>query len=323
MAGTKGTTRKRRAKVEPRSRGLAAEETAREVPAGLRALASGVAEDGGTVLASYREPYGGNGVLLAALPLDQVVPTPFQRDASPPHVKRLAEVIEKTGRFLDPVVTVRERARLYWCPNGNHRLEALRALGARSVVALVLPDREIAFRILALNTEKAHGLKDKSLEVARMAAALAAEQPRRKESDLAFEFESPAFLTLGPAYAEKPRFSGGAYRPILRRLEAFLDLPLPAAQEERVRRARALLVLDAEVDRVVEALRARGIRNPYLRPFVVSRINYLRFVKGDPPPFDAVLDRLLRAAKKFDASKVEAKDVTAAAALGPPEEAGS
>ncbi len=313
--------RKRRAKPEPRSKGLSPAETAGDVPEGARALAEGIAADGGTVLGSYRDPFGGHGVVLAALPLDQVQPTPFQRDASPAHVKRLAEVMEKTGRFLDPVIATREAPGRYWCPNGNHRLEALRALGARAVTALVLPDREVAFRILALNTEKAHALREKSLEASRMAAALAVEQPRRKESEFAFEFESPVFLTLGLCYAEKPRFSGGAYRAILRRVDAFLDLPLPAAQEERRRRADAVMALDAAVDRIVDALKGRGLRSPFLRPFVVSRIDHTRWVKGDPPPFDGAFERLLKAAKRFDPAKVQQGQVTAAAAFGPPEDA--
>lgn len=321
MAGKAAGKRARKGRVEPGSRGLSPAETARDLPPGLAALAAAVVADGGAVLASYREPFGGTGVLLAALPLERVEPTPFQRDASPAHVKRLAEVIGKTGRFLDPVIAVREGEGKYWCPNGNHRLEALRALGAKAVTALVIPDRELAFRILALNTEKAHALKEKSLEASRMAAALAGEQPRRREEDFAFEFEDPVYLTLGLAYAEKPRFSGGAYRPILRRLEGFLDLPLPAAQEERKRRAATLLALDAAVDRAVEALRVRGIRSPYLRPFVVSRINFLRFVKGDMPPFDRAFARLQKSAERFDAGKVRQTDITAASAMGPPEDA--
>ena len=319
MAAKKGG-RKRRTRAEPKSRGLAPADATKDLPESLLALAAAIEADGGRVLASYREPFGGKGVILAALPLDQVEPTPFQRDASKPHVQRLADVIEKTGRFLDPVVTIREAERKYWCPNGNHRLQALASLGARSVAALVLPDREVAFKILALNTEKAHALKEKSLEVSRMAAALAAEAPRRKESEFAFEFENPILLTLGLAYAEKPRFSGGAYRGILRRLEGFLDDALPKAQEERKRRAATLLALDAAVDKVVEALKAKGFKSPYMRPFVVSRIDFLRFVKGDMPSFDEAFKKLQKSAERFNVGKVEQKDITAAAAWGPPPE---
>jgi len=320
MGAARGGGRKRRPKAAPRSRGLTPAETAKEPTAAVRELARAVEGDGGAVLGTYREPLGGHGVVLAALPIDRVEPTPFQRDASPPHVKRLADVMEKTGRYLDPVVAVREGEGRYWCPNGNHRLQALRSLGGRSIVALVLPDREVAFQILALNTEKAHALKEKSLEVSRMEAALAAERPRVKESALSFEFEFAPFLTLGQAYAEKPRFSGGAYRALLRRVDGFLDLPLPEALEERKARAKTLLAVDAAVDRAVAALKARGFRSPYLRPFVVSRIDFTRFVKGEQPPFAKALERIQRSADRFDPGKWSQQDVASAAAAGPPPE---
>src|SRR5258706_15886408 len=95
--------RPRKARVAADPGGLGPAETAGDLPPSLAALAAAVEGDGGVVLARYREPWGGTGVLLAALPLAKVVPTPFQRDASPAHVKRLADVIGKVGRFLDPV----------------------------------------------------------------------------------------------------------------------------------------------------------------------------------------------------------------------------
>jgi len=71
----------------------------------------------------------------------------------------------------------------------------LRAIGAKAVVALVLPEPETAYRILALNTEKAHNVREKSLEVIRMARSLAQLDPR-PEKEFALEFEEPSFLTL-------------------------------------------------------------------------------------------------------------------------------
>ena len=61
----------------------------------------------------------------------------------------------------------------YWTPNGNHRLQALKKLGVKTMMALLVPDPKVAFKILALNTEKAHNLREKSLETIRMARALA------------------------------------------------------------------------------------------------------------------------------------------------------
>jgi ParB family chromosome partitioning protein len=236
-----------------------------------------------------------------------VEPTPYQRDPSDAHVKRLMAVVEKIGLFLDPIIAVRHDDR-YWTPNGNHRLQALRKLGVRTIVALLVPDPEVAFKILALNTEKAHNLREKSLETIRMARALA-ETGGGAEDTFAFEFEQPAFLTLGAAYEDRPRLSGGAYQSILRRVDGFLELPMPKALKERERRAKKILKLDDHVGAAVEKLKAKGLTSPYLRPFVVSRVNYTRFSKATSFDFDEALDKIIVSAQKFNADKVRQEDV--------------
>jgi ParB family chromosome partitioning protein len=227
------------------------------------------------------------------------------------------QVIEAIGRFLDPIVVV-ARDGGYWTPNGNHRLQALRKLGVKTVIALAVPDPAVAFKILALNTEKAHNVREKSLETIRMARALAAERDD-PESAFAFEFEQPAYLTLGACYEERPRLSGGAYQPILRRVDEFLDLPIGRAVKERERRARKVLKLDDAVGAAVEKLKARGLTSPYLKPFVVARVNYTRFSKATSFDFDEALDRIAAAAAKFNVDRVRQEDV--AKAGGAPEEA--
>ncbi len=139
-------------------------------PSAVETLGRTIEDDGGTVLAKYRDPLGGNWQILAALPLDKVEPTPFQRDLSESHVARIANAIDKLDRYLDPVIAVPAAGGvLYWSPNGYHRLGAMRELGAKSIVALVVPEPEVAHRILLLNTEKAHNLRERALEVARLA----------------------------------------------------------------------------------------------------------------------------------------------------------
>src|SRR5688572_3933844 len=255
----------RRKKTAPCSLGLAAADTAQTAPADLDALASVIAADGGAVLGRYRDPVGGKPLILAALPVDRVEPTPYQRDASDTHVKRLMAVVEKIGLFLDPIIVV-HKADGYWTPNGNHRLQALKKLGYRSVTALVVPDAAVAFKILALNTEKAHNLREKSLETIRMARALAGDSGNT-EAGHAFEFEQPSFLTLGVCYEARPRFSGGAYQSILKKADAFMDEPLHKSLKERDRRGKKVLKLDDAVGAAVEKLKAKGLTSPYLRAF--------------------------------------------------------
>ena len=186
-------------------------------------LAEQVEKDGGHVLALYREPVGKHWQLFALLPIDKVAATPYQRDLSPTHAKRLQENVKKVGRFVDPIVVMSPQPGVYWTPNGHHRRTALEKLKAELVPAIVVPEAEVAFQILALNTEKAHNLKEKSLEVIRMYKGLAQDEPRKGETDYAFQFESPHLITLGLLYEENKRLAGGAFAPILKRVDKFLD----------------------------------------------------------------------------------------------------
>lgn len=310
--------RTRRKKVAPGSVGLSPAETKAAPPSELSDLAGQVEADGGAVLGSYREPYGGKPLLLAALPIQMVEPTPYQRNASDTHMKRLMGVIEKIGRFLDPIIVIRHDG-AYWTPNGNHRLQALRKLGAKTVVALLVPEPDVAFKILALNTEKAHNLREKSLETIRMARALAAEK-QAKESDYAFEFEEPAFLTLGLCYEQRPRFGGGAYQPVLRRVDDFIEQPVAKALAQREKHAARVLELDDAVSDVVEKLKARGLTSPYLKPFVVARINPIRFSKATSFDFDEVFGKMLASARRFNVEKVRQQDLARMGGPPPAEE---
>src|SRR5437016_2709952 len=297
----------RRKKAAPASVGLTTRETKAVAAGDIETLSAQVEADGGAVLGAYNDPFGGKPLLVVALPVDRVEPTPYQRDASETHVKRLMGVIETIGRFLDPIVAIR-REDQYWTPNGNHRLQALKKLGVKTVVALLVPDPNVAFKILALNTEKAHNLREKSLETIRMARALA-RTGNQPETDFSFEFEQPAFLTLGVCYDERPRLGGGAYQPILRRIDEFLDRPIGQAVKERERRGRKVLKLDDGVSAAVEKLKARGLTSPYLKPFVVSRVNFTRFSKATSFDFDETLDKIIASAARFNVDRVKQEDV--------------
>jgi ParB family chromosome partitioning protein len=308
----------RRKKVAASSLGLLAGETAQVTAPELDALAAAITGDGGAVLARYRDPVGGKPLILACLPVDRVEPTPYQRDASDTHVKRLMGVVETIGRFLDPIIVV-HKDQGYWTPNGNHRLQALKKLGYRAITALVVPDADVAFKILALNTEKAHNLREKSLETIRMARALA-KTSDSNEAHFAFEFEQPAFLTLGVCYEERPRFSGGAYQSILKRTDEFLDEPIEKALRERERRGKKVLKLDDAVVAVVERLKAKGLTSPYLKAFVVARVNYTRFVKSPTIDFDEAFDKITASALKFNVEKVKQDDVAKTGGGAPAED---
>jgi ParB family transcriptional regulator, chromosome partitioning protein len=308
----------RRKKATAGSIGLTAAEIGTVDARAVGNLSAAIEADGGAVLGSYRDPFGATPVLIVALPIDRVEPTPYQRDPSDAHIKKLMTVIEKVGRFLDPLVLIRQDEG-YWTPNGNHRLQAMRKLGAKSIIGLLVPDPEVAFKILALNTEKAHNVKEKSLETIRMARALAARR-EGQESDFEFEFEQAPFLTLGAAYEQRKSLSGGAYHPVLRRIDSFLDESMAKALKERERRGNKVLALDDGVAKVVEALKAKGLTSPYLKAFVVARINPIRFSKATEFDFDEVIDKMTASAKKFNVEKIRQEDVAKAGGGAPPDD---
>jgi ParB family transcriptional regulator, chromosome partitioning protein len=309
-----GTPRKRR-KLAGHSTGLLAIELSNGAPqTAVTELQDAVDRDGGKVLATYREPFSGHWVVLASLPIDQVEPTPYQRNLSDAHVRKLEGVIAKLGRFLDPIIVVRKESKdsntRYWTPNGMHRLSAMKTLGAKCIVALVVPEAATAYQILALNTEKAHNLRERALEVIKMYQELATLDDATEET-YALEFEEAALITLGLCYLENGRFSGGAYHPILRRSDQFIKKLLKSALAIRQERAKALMDLDRTVVEKVEALKAKGLTSPYLKSFVVARINPIRFRPKDAAPlsFDEVMDRMTKAVEKMNVERIKVEDL--------------
>jgi ParB family chromosome partitioning protein len=310
--------RKKKAKptVPAASRGLDARRLAStQPPTSVETLARTIEDDGGSALAVYRDPLGSHWQILAALPIAAVEPTPFQRDLSEAHVGRVASAIDRLDRYLDPVIAVPAGGGKYWSPNGYHRLAAMRELGAKSIVALVVPEPEVAHRILLLNTEKAHNLRERALEVARLAEALAALDDR-PEREYETEFEEAALVTLGLCYQVNGRFSGGAYHSILKRCDKFLGSKLPNALITRRERAERLLELNELVNEAVKAMKERGLESPYLKAFVVARLNPLRFQRKPTADFDETIGKMIASARRFDSAKIRADQV--ARSGGPP-----
>jgi ParB family chromosome partitioning protein len=269
-----------------------------------------IEDEGGMVLGCYSDPLGKNPLLLAILPIDRIEPTPFQRDLSQTHHRRLADVIDRTGLFLDPVIAVTAPEKGFWTPNGRHRLEAMRRLGARAITALVVPKREIAWQILALNTEKAHNLRDKSLEVIRIFRNLIEESASKAEKEFSYYLEEASFVTMGLCYEKNPRFSGGVYNSFVRRLTEFSEESLSKTLKTHEKHADMLLELDAQVAEVVKKLKAKGFVSPYLKTFVVARSNPLRFMK-EPPELEDLLKTIRGKVERFNVDRIKQEDIVA------------
>jgi len=294
---------------------LAAFPAGEAPPKSIRALAEQVEADGGVALAAYREPVGRNWQLFVILPLAKVQATPYQRDISKAHLEKLRKAITKLDRFVDPVVVIRGPDGTYWTPNGNHRRTVLEKIKAATIPAILLAESDVAFQILALNTEKAHNLKEKSLEVIRMYRGLLDEQGRKHEDSFAFQFEEAYYATLGLLYEEHPRFAGGAFGSILRRVDKFQKEPLKEAFEERQRRAALVDKASGILDKQVEKVKRRGIRHPFVKNFVLARCNPLTRARKTMPSFDTALKRLIENLENFDASAVRYDEVARAGVM--------
>jgi ParB family chromosome partitioning protein len=316
-AKPKSTTGRKRApakrapkKAAAGSRGILPEECRLDPTSGeVAELSRRIEQEGGVVIGAYREPLGGNPVLFASLPIAKVEPTPFQRDLSEAHHKKLAGVLDKTGLFLDPLIAITAPKEGFWTPNGRHRLAAMQRLGAKAIMALVVPRREIAWQILALNTEKAHNLRERALEAIRIYKNLLEEDGSRPETDFAFYLEEASLVTLGLCYEKKGTFAGGAYAPILRKLKTFSAEPIRRVLKEHEKHADEVFKLDELITAAVDKLKARGLTSPYLRTFVVSRINPLPWIKGDLPPLEEVLKTLRERAAKFNTERIKQEDL--------------
>ena len=315
---TRATTKRTRGKLAPggSARGLDAAQVAIALDsAEIADVVALVRTAGGAPIGAYRDPLGGRALILASLPLGALQPTPFQRDLSPTHAKRLALKIDETAAFLDPLIVVRGEDGRFWTPNGRHRLAAGKVLGLKQITVLISPDETLAYRILALNTEKAHNLRDRSLEVIRMARSLAKRHSGAKESQYTKEFEAAELLTLGIVYEKSSRFAGGAYSSFLKKVDRFGDRTLTLSLREREGHASRLLEIDARAKKIIETLQARGFKSPYLRNYVVARINPVRFhkaKKGDikpPMPLAQALTRMAAAAKNFKVESVSNRDL--------------
>jgi ParB family chromosome partitioning protein len=94
--------------------------------------------------------------------------------------------------------------------------------------------------------------------VIRIYRGLVEEDGSRSESGFAFYLDQSALVTLGVCYERIPRFGGGAYHPILRRLEDFSDESLHSALKQHEKRATMVLDLEEKVAAVVKQLKERG-----------------------------------------------------------------
>ena len=125
-------------------------------------------------------------------------------------------------------------------------------------------------------------------------------------------------MTLCVLYEENRRFAGGAFAPILKRVDKFLKGPLTSTLEEREERAARVKAADEALAGAVAALKKRGINHPYVKNYVLARTSPLTRARKTLPSFDQTFSKLVAAIQAFDVSAVKYQDVQRAATFSAP-----
>ena len=98
-------------------------------------------------------------------------------------------------------------------------------------------------------------------------------------------------------------------------MDGWFNKPLPEALPLREARSAKIERLDGRVSEIVKDLQSKGFKSPYIKTFVIARVNPLRFMKT-VPPFDEALDDIQKRADRFNVEKVKQEDIAASARPG-------
>ncbi len=250
-------------------------------------------------IASFEDPVKKQPLKLALFNIEEIQKPPFQRDISESLKKHLEMAIEKLG-FLTPIVVVPKDG-IYYVIDGLHRLEAMRDLGAKEILGIVV-DESLYHYILEFNTEKPPNVKEKSKQTYRLYQDLLREDPNLIEEDLFTYFKDPILITFGFAIEElDPRFPASFYESFVSKIDQFLNLPLQEAAEERRKRANALIELNQVVNEKYAEL---GWENALLKGEIVRKAVQKAYgirVRTIEEEFYAAVERVKEACQELTA----------------------
>jgi ParB family chromosome partitioning protein len=146
-----------------------------------------------------------------------------------------------------------------------------------------------------------------------MYRGLTEDAPKKGEEDFTFQFEAPHFVTLGVVYEENRRFAGGAFAPILKRVDKFLPGTFTKTLPIREERAAQVKAADAALAAVVAQLKKKGINHPYVKNYVLARTTPLSRQRKTVPSFDQALSKLIANVEAFDIGAVKYDEIRRAA----------
>ncbi|MFN3568580.1 MAG: ParB/RepB/Spo0J family partition protein [Caldimicrobium sp.] len=251
-------------------------------------------------IATFEDPVKRQPLKLALFKIEEIEAPPFQRDISESLKKHLEMAIEKLG-FLTPIVVVPKGGK-YYVVDGRHRLEAMRELGAREILAIVV-DESLYHYILEFNTEKPPNVKEKAKQAYRLYTDFLKDDATLIEEDLFVYFKEPMLITFGFAIEEfDSRFPASFYESFVSKIDEFLKLPLERAAEERRKRAKSLIELNQVVN---EKYAEFGWENALLKGEIVRKAVQKAFglrVRTIEEEFYLAIERVKEACKGLSTS---------------------
>jgi ParB family chromosome partitioning protein len=223
-----------------------------------------------------------------------------QRKPRPAHLKALTASIERVG-FVTPLVVV-ERGGTYVIIDGQHRFQAGVDLGVKEFPVVVVPEK-IARRMMSLNIEQGLNIRERSSVALSIYREMLEEYPNRAEDhgEIVDVIETAHLVTLGLAYERSGRLAGGAFEPILKKCDGFLDRPLKEAHETRQHRADTVVEAARRVRAVEDALKAKGAWHSMARYQIISYANPTKRARK-PSDFDKTFAKFLATLEELEQS---------------------
>ncbi len=251
---------------------------------------------------AFRDPHKRQALVLKTLPIDRLEVVEHQRKARPAHVEHLVSSIERIG-FIVPLIAVETKGNgkeRYVVIDGQHRLQAAREVGVRSLPVVIVPPR-LASRMMNLNVEKDLNIREKAVVALGIYRSFLDSQPDLKENDPEVEdsIEKAYYVTLGLAYEKPGRLAGSAFEPLLKKCDFFLRRNIQNAYEARDERAGRVMEANSLVKNVIDKAKEIGAFHQYFQYQLISAIDPFKRKRGRQN-FDELFDKAIAKLQKLN-----------------------
>jgi len=233
-----------------------------------------------------------------------------QRKPRATHLKALTSSIERIG-FVTPLVVV-ERDGRFVIIDGQHRFQAGSDMGLKEFPVMVVPEK-LARRMMNLNVEKDLNIRERCQIALSIYREMLEEKPSKKEDDgeVTDSIDNAHYVTLGLAYEGSGRIAGGAFEPILKKLDGFLDEALADAMPIREERAQQVIEAWGLVKQVEDTMKSKGTWHSMARYQILAYADPAKRARKPQdwtktfPKFLAKLSELVESPGKALKTKVE------------------